>query len=126
MAHKSKAAVAARLLTRTEATPRGDAWEATNATADALLLEMVDFERLTISFVDAGLMTREVAVVLRARARRSHREVLLCLADLAATDQADYAPLDRIRFRESLGTWRAMKRIGLRTLRRIEAVLVAT
>jgi hypothetical protein len=51
---------------------------------------------------------------------------VLCLRELAATDPAQYGPVDRRRFRESLGTWRAMKRIGLRTRRRLDAVLAET
>jgi hypothetical protein len=123
MANKSTALSNARLLKRSVAKPRRDAWESTNAVADGLLLELVEFEQLVISFLDAGLMTRAVAKCFRKRASRSQREVVLCLRELAATDQADYAPADQVRFRESLGTWRAMKRIGLRTLRRLDAVL---
>jgi len=126
MASKSSAPSRARFFKRAGTKRTRDAWAATNATADELLLEMIDFERLTISFIEVGLMSRALAFCFRANARRSHREVLLCLRDLAATDPCEFGPVDQARFRASLGTWRAMKRIGLRTLRRLDVFLAET
>jgi hypothetical protein len=125
MAGKSSALSHARLLEGSVAKRRRGAWAATNAMADGLLLEMIDFENLTIVFIEGGLMSRALAVGCRARARRSHREVLLCLRELAARSPDEYEPVDQGRYRESLGTWQAMSRVGLRTRRRLDAFLAA-
>jgi hypothetical protein len=101
-------------------------WTATNATADGLLLEMLDVERLTIALVDAGWMSRALALGLRGRARRSHRQIQLCLRDIAAVDPRGYGPIDRALFDDARRTWRTMRRVGLRTLRRLDAFLAGT
>jgi len=126
MASKSLAVSRARIAKCSGAKRPRDAWDSTNATADRLLLDMIEFERLTILFIEEGLMSCALGVDFRASARRSQREVLLCLHELAATNAAALRPGDEARFRASLGTWRAMREIGRRTLRRLDIHLAET
>jgi hypothetical protein len=109
---------------RTE-TLRGDGTTA-GAAAEDLLLEMVDFERLTIAFAEAGWMSRSRGMGFRASARQSHRQVLLCLRELAATDPAALTPAQSDQLREWRRTWTTMSRIGRRTLRRLDDMLEGT